>query len=111
MVRHIGKYLHCVRLLPLLQLNSRLVGNFHEKAGKVNAPLLAHRFLVCNRRIAPLPSALFVELFAPVPVGVLDFNGCCHLGTELNASVPRSVRSWPTPQSPELDDWQSTNLI
>lgn len=37
-----------------------------------------------HRRIAPLPSALFVELFAPVPVGVLNFNGCCHLGTELN---------------------------
>ncbi|HVH86811.1 MAG TPA: hypothetical protein VM912_08805, partial [Terriglobales bacterium] len=31
-----------------------------------------------------LPSALFVELLAPVPVGVLNFNGCCHLGTELN---------------------------
>jgi hypothetical protein len=27
MVQHIGKYLPCVRLLPLLQLNSRLVGN------------------------------------------------------------------------------------
>jgi hypothetical protein len=24
---------------------------------------------------APLPSALFVELMAPVPVGVLNFNG------------------------------------
>jgi len=26
MVQHIGKYLPCVRLLPLLQINSRLVG-------------------------------------------------------------------------------------
>jgi hypothetical protein len=25
-----------------------------------------------------------VELFASVPVGVVNFNGCCHLGTELN---------------------------
>ena len=24
------------------------------------------------------------RLFAPVPVGILNFNGCCHLGTELN---------------------------
>ena len=34
--------------------------------------------------MTPLPSALFVELLAPVTVGVLNFNGCCHLGTELN---------------------------
>ena len=33
-----------------------------------------------NRRFALLPFALFVEQFAPVPVGVLNIVfGCCHL--------------------------------
>lgn len=79
----------------------RMVAHFHEKAGLVNlfflavpakypttdqreAHYLASFPLVHNRRIAPLPSALFMEQSAPVPVGVLNLNGCCHLGTELN---------------------------
>ena len=32
-----------------------------------------------------------VERLAPVPVGVLNLNGCCYLGIELKASVTRST--------------------
>ncbi len=86
-----------------LAANCWVVGNFHEKAGECevgfSSSLPSCEFLplsraasvatcvpiwVHHRRIAPLPSALFVELFAPVLVGVLNFNGCCHLGTELD---------------------------
>jgi hypothetical protein len=86
---------------PPLSATDWIVGHFHEKAGLVNlfflavpakypttdqreAHYLASFPLVHNRRIAPLPSALFMEQSAPVPVGVLNLNGCCHLGTELN---------------------------
>jgi hypothetical protein len=40
------------------------------------------------RRFALLPSALFMERFAPVPAGCPRFgNGCCCLGRELKAAV------------------------
>src|SRR5262249_29479756 len=76
----------------------QITGYFYEKAGGVkgqsfgccskNCSLptngrrssLSRSFRVPCRRIDALPSALFVEVMAPVPVDVLNFNGCCYLG-------------------------------
>jgi hypothetical protein len=49
--------------------------------------------------VRPIPTAdspcfhphSLVERLAPVPVGVLNLNGCCYLGIELKASVTRST--------------------
>jgi hypothetical protein len=45
--------------------------------------------LLCShRRFALLPFALFQGASAPVPFGVLNINGCCHLRIELEAPLP-----------------------
>jgi hypothetical protein len=59
-------------------------------------------FSCSHRRFALLPFALFSGASAPVPVGVLNLNGCCHLCIELvslvsEASVPPRLRSHPNP--------------
>jgi len=41
-----------------------------------------------HRRFALLPFALLSGAFAPVPFGVLNINGCCHLGIELKSPLP-----------------------
>ena len=59
------------------------------------------------RRVALLPFALLVERLAPVPFGILNLNGCCHLSIELSgAPVSSSAGSAATSQSPELGDLQ-----
>ena len=57
-----------------------------------------------NRRFALLPFALFVEQFAPVPVGVLNIVfGCCHLGIRTEP-LREERRSLLMSQSPGLGD-------
>ena len=56
--------------------------------GEIRFLAAAGAFAPCSqRRFALLPFALFDGAFAPVPFGVLNINGCCHLGIELHRSV------------------------
>jgi hypothetical protein len=82
---------------------SWIVGNnFHKKAGQVEVVLaVSARKLIADRRealryclpcsvhhrrIATLPSALFVErLLRCQLVSSIQLSGCCHLGIELHS--------------------------
>lgn len=65
-------------------------GYFHEKAGGIKGQSSRLSRSFPSLRIAPLPSALFVELMAPLLAGVLNFDGCRYLGTELNCLLSGS---------------------
>src|SRR6202795_5297273 len=77
--------------------------------GRFFFPHLLGRFFF-PRRIALLPFALLVELFAPVPVGVLNLKRVLPSRHRTECLRLRKPRSATTSQSPELGDGLPTSI-
>ena len=78
-------------------------------AASFRLPYLLGRFFF-PRRIALLPFALLVELFAPVPVGVLNLKRVLPSRHRTECLRLRKPRSATTSQSPELGDGLPTSI-